>query len=131
MDNFDENDEKLLIEIVLNNSYKSIISRGGTTVVDIENLLHNDNTKLMLQSRTPYIKLAFIKALKDNLLCLGYLEESIDTLNYASEDFIHSTIVSMTSSSSTTTPKKRKVITQKKTLDRSHSIVERFEHEVT
>ena len=125
MDNFDENDEKLLIEIVLNTNYKNIILKETP---DVENLLQNNYTKLQLQPRTPYAKLAFIKALKENLLCLGYLENSIDTLNYTSEDLINNTIVSM---NSMTTPKKRKLFTQKKSQDKSHSTVEKYEHEVS
>lgn len=127
MDNFDENDEKLLIEIILNNSYKNLILKQETTT-DIENLLQNDDTKLQLQPRNPYSKLAFIKALKENLVCLGFSEETIDTLNYTSEDLINSTIISM---NSTTMPKKRKVLMRKRSQDKDkHSVFERFEHEV-
>ena len=124
MDNFDEIDEKqLLIEIILNNSYKNLILKQETTT-DIENLLQNNDTKLQLQPRNSYSKLAFIKALKENLLCLGFLEETIDTLNYASEDLINSTIASA--------PKKRKVLMRKRSQDKDkqHTIFERFEHEV-
>ena len=60
MDNFDEIDEKqLLIEIILNNSYKNLILKQETTT-DIENLLQNNDTKLQLQPRNSYSKLAFI-----------------------------------------------------------------------
>lgn len=109
MDNFDEDDEKLLIEIGLNELNKNALR----DIIETENLLQNDNTKLVLQSRNPYVKLAFIKSLKDNLICLGYLEETIDTLNYASEDLINSTIISMSNA-----PKKRKMLTQKRSQER-------------
>jgi hypothetical protein len=123
MDNFDETEEKqLLIEIILNNSYKNLILKQETTT-DIENLLQNNDTKLQLQPRNSYSKLAFIKALKENLLCLGFLEETIETLNYASEDLINSTLTSAS--------KKRKVLMRKKSQDKDkHSVFERFEHEV-
>lgn len=122
MDNFDETDEKLLIEISIEqNSYKdSILSLLQTAYFDqsegVENLLLNENTKLVIQSKNPYSKLAFIKALKNNLICLGYLEESIDTLNYLNEELVSSTITSMTGNMM---PRKRKVLSKKKSIDKS------------
>ena len=92
MDNFDESDEKLLIEInIEKNSYRdSIFHLLNTAHFDqtegVENLLLNENTRLVVQSKNPYSKLAFIKALKNNLVCLGFLEETIDTLNYLNEE---------------------------------------------
>ena len=76
MDNFDEKDEKLLIEInIAKNSYQdSILRLLDTAHFDqsegIENLLLSDNTRLIIQSKSPYSKLAFIKAIKNNLICL-------------------------------------------------------------
>jgi hypothetical protein len=123
MDHFEETDEKLITEINLSSEaveslMQMSISGGyqkGDSNETIENLLQNNNTKLVLQSKNPYSKLAFIKALKDNLVNLGYLEENTDTLSYFQEDLVSST--AMTSSSA---PKKRKVLSRKKSHDKTN-----------
>lgn len=123
MDNFDESDEKLLIEInfvqvEINESLGFVF---GSTQRDpneaYENLFLNDNTRLLLQAKNPYAKLAFIKALKNNLVCLGYLEETLDTLSLLSEELIHSTITSITNNFM---PRKRKHISKKRPQDKSN-----------
>jgi hypothetical protein len=128
MDNFDESDEKLLIEInIEQNSYRdSILSVLNNVNFDqtegFENLLLNDNTRLVIQSKSPYSKLAFIKALKNNLICLGFLEETIDTLNYLNEELVNSTLISNMA------PRKRKILSKKKSIDKSsHLITSTFE----
>jgi hypothetical protein len=124
MDNFDETDEKLLIEInIEKNSYHdSILHILNSVHFDqsegVENLLLNENTRLVIQSKSPYSKLAFIKALKNNLICLGFLEESIDTLNYLNEELVSSTITSMTS----IMPRKRKVLSKKRSIDKPNIV---------
>jgi uncharacterized protein (UPF0216 family) len=128
MDNFDESDEKLLIEInlspeVLNSSAFILHSNQRESSETLENLLQNENSKLVLQSKNPYSKLAFIKSLKDNLICLGYLEETVDTLNYFHEDLINSAITTINSSM----PKKRKVLTRKKSHDKTNIYGEKVE----
>ncbi len=128
MDNFDENDEKLLIEINLSreilSSTSNFIASGHKELTDLfENLLQNENTKLVLQSKNPYSKLAFIKSLKDNLICLGFLEETVDTLNYFQEDLINSTITAI---SSNFIPKKRKVLSRKRSQDKTNITNERI-----
>jgi hypothetical protein len=121
MDNFDENDDKFLIELNLSkdilNAEKFILKESNETS---ENLLQNDNSRLFLQSKNPYSKLAFIKSLKDNLICLGFLEETIDTLNYQ-EDFFSNTITS----ASNIIPKKRKILTRKRSYDKTNIIIEK------
>ncbi len=47
---------------------------------DLENLLQRDSSKLIIQTTSVYQKLSFLKALKDNLLCLGYLQQTIETI---------------------------------------------------
>jgi len=127
MDNFDESDEKLLIEInIEQNSYRdSILNILNNVNVDqtegFENLLLNDNTRLVIQSKSPYSKLAFIKALKNNLVCLGFLEETIDTLNYLNEELVNSTMISNMA------PRKRKMLSKKKSIDKSNLITSAFE----
>ncbi len=120
MDNFDESDEKLLIEInmvpeeiheSLSFVYNSIQRDLSSSTETFENLFLNNNSRLLVQAKNPYSKLAFIKALKNNLICLGYLEETLDTLNYLHEDLIHSTINSITSNFM---PRKRKHVSQKR-----------------
>ena len=128
MDNFDESDEKLSIEInlsqdVINSSHSQIQNSQRDASEAMENLLQNDNSKLVLQSKNPYSKLAFIKALKDNLICLGYLEETVDTLNYFHEDLINSTITSITSN--VVSGKKRKILSRKRSHDKTNIIGER------
>ncbi|CAF0740265.1 unnamed protein product [Brachionus calyciflorus] len=118
LDNFDENDDKLLIEInldrdIINSNF--FISKD--TSETFENLLQNDNQKLLLQSKNPYSKLAFIKSLKDNLVCLGYLEQTIDTLNYFQEDVISTKITQMGAVSPAN--KKRKILSRKRSQDNS------------
>ena len=122
MDNFDEQDDKLMIEIslaseVLNDANSFLFNNPKNEA--IENLFQNDNTKLVLNSKNPYSKLAFIKALKDNLLCLGYLEETIDTLSYFQEDMMANTITSITNN---VAPKKRKVLSRKRSHDKSNFV---------
>ncbi|RMZ96627.1 hypothetical protein BpHYR1_009172, partial [Brachionus plicatilis] len=120
LDNFDENDDKLFIEInldknVINSS--DILFDQYDTNEGHENLLQNDNQKLVLQSKNPYSKLAFLKSLKDNLICLGYLEQVIDTLNYFQED-LTSTRMSAVGSSPA---KKRKILAKKKSHEGSYA----------
>ena len=126
MDNFDENDEKLLVEINLCPEilYSTINPLQKDLNEAIENFFinENDNAKLILQSKNPYSKLAFIKALKDNLICLGYLEETVDTLNYFHEDLINSTITTISSSAA---PKKRKILSRKRSHDKTNIASER------
>ena len=126
MDNFDENDEKLLIEINMcpDILYSTINSLQKDLNEALENVFINekDNSKLILQSKNPYSKLAFIKSLKDNLICLGYLEETVDTLNYFHEDLINSTITAI---STNVAPKKRKVLSRKKSHDKTNITGER------
>lgn len=129
MDNFDESDEKLLIEMylspeVLNSSSFILHSNQRESSETLENLLQNENSKLVLQSKNPYSKLAFIKALKDNLICLGFLEETIDTLNYFHEDLINSAITTI---NSTAPNKKRKVLARKKSHDKTNIYGEKVE----
>jgi hypothetical protein len=118
MDNFDEHDEKLFIEInlnkdILNSSPFITQSQQRESSETHENLLQHDNSKLVMQAKNPYTKLAFIKALKDNMICLGYLEETVDTLNYFNEESINS---SMFGSSS---KKQRKILAQKRSHDKA------------
>ncbi|RNA17973.1 muscle M-line assembly unc-89-like, partial [Brachionus plicatilis] len=120
LDNFDENDDKLFIEINLDknviNSSDMLFDQYDTNEGH-ENLLQNDNQKLVLQSKNPYSKLAFLKSLKDNLICLGYLEQTIDTLNYFQED-LTSTRMSAVGSSPA---KKRKILAKKKSHEGSYA----------
>lgn len=120
LDNFDETDDKLLIEINLDrdviNSSNFLLNQKESGEGS-ENLLQNDNAKLIIQSKNPYSKLAFIKSLKDNLVCLGYLEQTIDTLNYFQEDLISTKITSMGSSSPA---KKRKILPRKKSQETNY-----------
>ena len=129
MDNFDESDEKLLIEInmcqeTLYSTINMLQSNQRDINEGLENLFINekDNSKLILQSKNPYSKLAFIKSLKDNLICLGYLEETVDTLNYFHEDLINSTITAISSS---VVPKKRKMLSRKRSHDKTNITGER------
>ena len=123
MDNFDESDEKLLIELnfvqtEIDETIAFMLNSAQRDQTEtFENFFLNENTRLLIQSKNPYSKLAFIKALKNNLICLGYLEETLDTLNYLHEDLINSTITAITSN---TTPKKRKLLPKKRTHDRSN-----------
>ena len=119
MDNFDEHDEKLFIEISVDRdvfnaacaTYFPAVTRANETTTDVfENLLQAKNSKLVLQAKNPYTKLAFIKTLKDNLVCLGYLEETTDTLNFFNEDLINTTI-----NSSLFVKKQRKNLVRNKT----------------
>jgi hypothetical protein len=121
MDNFDESDEKFMIEI---NLLPDIMHSASFILHDtqrdsneaLENLFLNHNTKLLLQAKNPYSKLAFIKSLKDNLICLGYLHESIDTLNnYFQEDIINNSSIT-----SNFMPKKRKNLTRKRSHDKTN-----------
>ena len=122
MDNFDESDEKLLIEINMNHSEinESLAfifnSQQRDASETFENLFLNENTRLLIQSKNPYSKLSFIKALKNNLICLGYLEEALDTLNL-NEDLIHNTISSITNNF---VPRKRKHVSKKRPQDKSN-----------
>ena len=127
MDNFDETDEKLLIEI---NFIQSEITDSLAFVYNsaqrdasetFENLFVNENTKLLIQSKNPYSKLAFIKALKNNLICLGYLEETLDTLSTLHEDLIHHTITSINNNYG---PKKRKHLSRKRPQQDKNNIYE-------
>lgn len=139
MDNFDESDDKNLIEIqlaadVLNSSSFILHSNQRESSETLENLLQSENTRLVLQSKNPYSKLAFIKALKDNLVCLGFLEETIDTLNYFHEDLINSAITTINSSaggaaaaSGAVSNKKRKVLSRKKSHDKTNIYGEKVE----
>jgi hypothetical protein len=114
MDNFDELDEKLFIEINLSrdvmssSSFITASSGGGEAH---ENLLQGDNSKLVMQARSPYTKLAFIKALKDNLICLGYLQEAVDTLNSLNEESISSAMF-------TSNKKQKKQLTHKRSHEK-------------
>jgi hypothetical protein len=122
MDNFDEHDEKLFIEINLNrdivNASPFIAQNQQREAASEahENLLQHDNSKLVMQAKNPYTKLAFIKALKDNMICLGYLEETIDTLNYFNEDSINSTMFGSSSK------KQRKILAQKRYHDKAANL---------
>lgn len=133
MDNFDESDEKNMIEIqlaadVLNSSAFILHSNQRESSETLENLLQSENSKLVLQSKNPYSKLAFIKALKDNLICLGYLEETVDTLNYFHEDLINSAITTINSSSgAASSGKRRKVLARKKSHDKTNIYGEKVE----
>lgn len=131
MDNFDENDEKLLIEINICPEvlYSEINPLQKDLSESLENVFINekDNSKLILQSKNPYSKLAFIKSLKDNLICLGYLEETVDTLNYFHEDLINSTITAISTS---VAPKKRKILSRKKSHDKTNIVGDRELFEV-
>lgn len=137
MDNFDESDEKNLIEIqlaadVLNSSSFILHSNQRESSETLENLLQSENTRLVLQSKNPYSKLAFIKALKDNLISLGYLEETIDTLNYFHEDLINSAITTINNSGAASNAaaaanKKRKMLTRKKSHDKTNIYGEKVE----
>lgn len=133
MDNFDESDDKNLIEIhlaaeVLNSSAFILHSNQRESSETLENLLQSENTRLVLQSKNPYSKLAFIKALKDNLVCLGYLEETIDTLNYFHEDLINSAITTINSGTgSVSSGKKRKTLSRKKSHDKTNIYGEKVE----
>ena len=123
MDNFDESDEKLLIEINfvqsdINDSLAYVFNNTERDPSEaFENLFLYDNTRLLLQAKNPYAKLAFIKALKNNLICLGYLEETLDTLSLLNEELIHSTITSITNNF---VPKKRKHVSKKRPQDRNN-----------
>lgn len=137
MDHFDESDEKNLIEVqlaaeVLNSSSFILHSNQRESSETLENLLQGENTKLVLQSKNPYSKLAFIKALKDNLICLGYLEETVDTLNYFHEDLINSAITTINNSgggaaATASSNKKRKALTRKKSHDKTNIYGEKVE----
>lgn len=132
MDNFDESDDKNLIEVLLDpevlNSNSFILHNNQRESSEtLENLLQSDNSKLVLQSKNPYSKLAFIKALKDNLICLGYLEETVDTLNYFHEDLINSAITTINSSGTSAPNKKRKVLARKKSHDKTNIYGEKVE----
>lgn len=119
LDNFDENDNKLFIEINLDknviNSSDQFFNQHEANE-SLENLLQNDCQKLVLQSKNPYSKLAFLKSLKDNLICLGYLEQTVDTLNYFQEDLISTKVTSIGSSPA----KKRKSLSKKKSQESSY-----------
>lgn len=115
LDNFDENDDKLFIQINLDKN--SIISFNKLfdhheSNEGLENLLQDDYQRLVLQSKNPYAKLAFLRSLKDNLICLGYLEQTIDTLNYFQEDIISTKITSIGSS-----PAKKRKLPKKKSQE--------------
>lgn len=117
MDNFDESDEKLLIEInmvqeEINEALSFVYNSSQRDPNELfENLFLNDNSRLLIQAKNPYSKLTFIKALKNNLICLGYLEETVDTLSFLHEDLIHNTITSITNN---VMPRKRKHVSQKR-----------------
>ena len=119
LDNFEENDNKLFIEINLDKNAISCCDQffnQHEVNENLENLLQNDNQKLVLQSKNPYSKLAFLKSLKDNLICLGYLEQTVDTLNYFQEDLISTKITTIGSSPT----KKRKLLPKKKSQETSY-----------
>jgi hypothetical protein len=125
MDNFDENDEKMLIEL---NLIKDILTAEKFLVKESnensETLLQNDSSKLLLQAKNPYSKLAFIRTLKDNLICLGFLEESIETLNYFQEDLISNKITHV---SNNFVPKKRKFLSRKRSYDKTNIIGDKMD----
>jgi hypothetical protein len=47
------------------------------------------NNNLIFKLKNIFHKISFIKALQDNLLCLGYLEEALNIFNFSNEESLH------------------------------------------
>jgi hypothetical protein len=93
MDNFEENNDRYYFELELDQNELTLNSFNSPQEPNehLRTYFQKDSSRTLIQSHNPYSKLAFIKRLKDNLICLGHLTEAIDTLNYLNyEDLVSS-----------------------------------------